>query len=289
MIALYDRFTHDGSLTRRDLMDGLTRLAGSSAAALAILPFIEASASAASRTRPDEPGIISQRIQWRSDSGRTMFGYLAMPESGVARARKVMVIHENRGLNEHIRDVTRRLALSGMVALAPDFLSAAGETPRTGDGTNSADDIARAMIGQLDRGMAVSDALSALMFLDSYSTGRGRPKAMGFCWGGGMVNQLAVAAASKLDSGIVYYGPPADPADAGRIKARMLYHYAGLDTRINAMVPPWEAALKSAGVGFESHVYAGVNHAFNNDTSEARYNASAASLAWSRSLALLAS
>jgi carboxymethylenebutenolidase len=287
MIALYDRFTHEGGMNRRELVAGMARLAGSTAAGLAALQMIEASAAAAPLTSEFDPNLAYGRVQWRLVGGQQMAGYLAHPKRGSARLPRVLVIHENRGINDHIRDITRRLGAAGFVALAPDFLSRAGETPRTGDGKMSADDIARAMIGQLDRSMAVSDGLAALKFLNEFDVGRGVPAAVGFCWGGGMVNSLAVAAGAGLRAGVVYYGPPEKPENAARIKARMLYHYAGLDERINASAPAWEQALTAAGVTFSSNTYPGVNHAFNNDTSEARYNRPAAEDAWRKTLAWL--
>ena len=217
-----------------------------------------------------------------------MSGYLVRPVNGKDRAPKVMVIHENRGLTEHIRDVARRLALSGFVVLAPDFLAPYGETPRSGDGRMSAEDIARTMIGQLDRGSTIADGVASLKWFDGYSEGRGTPGAVGFCWGGGMVNALAMAAGKLLKTGVAYYGPaPADASDAGKIKAKLVLHYAGLDERVNAGAAAWQAALTAAGVRFDAYTYDGVNHAFNNDTSEARYNKAAAFLAWKRTIAAL--
>ena len=288
MIALYDRFTHGNGGSRRDLVTGLGRLAGGTAAALALLPLIEARADAASLTSEDNGAIITDKITYAGASGRSMSGYLVRPVRGRDRAPKVMVIHENRGLTEHIRDVARRLALSGFVVLAPDFLAPYGETPRTGDSKLSADDIARTMIGQLDRGSMVADGVASLKWFDSYSEGRGTPSAVGFCWGGGMVNLLAMAAGSALKTGVAYYGPaPADASDAGKIKANLVLHYAGLDDRVNAGAAAWQAALTAAGVTFAAYTYDGVNHAFNNDTSEARYNKAAAFAAWKRTLEAL--
>jgi carboxymethylenebutenolidase len=287
MIDLYDRFTHVGG-NRRELLDGLARLAGGVAAASAILPLIEARADAASLTSEDNGAIIADRIVYAGASGRMMSGYLVRPVKGKDRAPKVMVIHENRGLTEHIRDVARRLALSGFVVLAPDFLAPYGETPRSGDGRMSAEDIARTMIGQLDRGSTIADGVASLKWFDGYSEGRGTPGAVGFCWGGGMVNALAMAAGKLLKTGVAYYGPaPADASDAGKIKAKLVLHYAGLDERVNAGATAWQAALTAAGVRFDAYTYDGVNHAFNNDTSEARYNKAAAFLAWKRTIAAL--
>ncbi len=289
MIELYDRFTHgDGSASRRDLIAGLARIAGGVAAAAAVLPMLETRAEAAPLVAPDDERIDAQRIVWGGAGGRLMVGYVAQPRGAAERAPKVLVFHENRGLNEHIRDVTRRLAVAGFVALAPDFLSSQGETPRTGDGKYSADDIARALIAQAPPAEILADAVASLRWFDSYSVGRGVPGAVGFCWGGGLVNQLAVVAGSKLRAGVAYYGaPPRDLDGVKQIKARMLLQYAGLDTRINGMSPPYLKALETAGVKFESHVYPGVNHAFNNDTSAARYDRAAANLAWQRTLAWL--
>lgn len=286
MIALYDRFTHgDGSASRRDLITGLARLAGGVAAATALLPLIEARAEAASLTSENNDGLIAERVVYAGANGRGMVGYLVRPAHGAERAPKVMVIHENRGLTEHIRDVARRLALSGFVVLAPDFLSSLGETPRTGDGTLSADDIARQLVASLDRGATIADGVASLKWFEGYETGKGVPAAVGFCWGGGLVNSLAIAAGNNLRTGVAYYGPaPTDTSEVGRIKAKLVLHYAGLDERVNAGAAAWQAALTAGGVKFDAYTYPGVNHAFNNDTSEARYNKAAAFLAWKRTI-----
>ncbi len=288
MIELYDRFTHDQGMSRRDLMADLVRLTGSAAAAAAVLPLISARADAASRTSPTDERLEIDTMRYQGPRGPLM-GYMASPKAGESRALKVLVIHENRGLNEHIRDVTRRLALDGFIAMAPDFLAGQGETPRTGNGTQSAEDIARQMIAALDRETAVADGLAGLSFLDDWEKGRdARPGAVGFCWGGGMANALAIAAGAKLRAASVFYGPaPSDTGAAAKVKAKMQFHFAGLDDRVNATAPAWIDALKAAGVRLENWRYDGVNHAFNNDTSEARYNRAAAQLAWSRTLAWL--
>jgi carboxymethylenebutenolidase len=287
MIDIYDHFTHVAG-NRRDLIAGMARLAGGTAAALALLPLIEARAEAASPTAHEDPRLVNDRIVFALPNGTRMAAYLSMPARVSSRAPKVMVIHENRGITEHIRDVTRRLALAGFVAMAPDFLSPQGETPRSGDGKMSADDIARAMIGALDPAQTVANAVATVKWLDDYSKGHGKPGAVGFCWGGGLVNNLAIAAGPALRTGVAYYGPaPADLSGAIRVKARMLLHFAGLDERINTRGQEWADALKAAGVKVESFVYPDVNHAFNNDTSEARFNQAAADLAWGRTLAAL--
>lgn len=290
MIALYDRFTHIGDMSRRELMAQMTRLAGSAAAAGAMLGVIGGRADAAPLVAADDPRIKAADVRFTA-AGRTLGGYLAQPVKGAAAAPRVLVIHENRGLNDHIRDVARRLAADGLVALAADFLLPAGGTPTMPDGATSAEDVARAMIGKLDRAQTVADGVAMLNWLGSGSApGKGTAGAVGFCWGGGMVNALAVAAGPALRAGAAYYGAaPPDAAGADRVKARLLLHYAWLDDRINAMGPAWQAALTAAGVRFEAFTYPGVNHAFNNDTAVGRYDAAAAALAWGRTVALLKS
>jgi carboxymethylenebutenolidase len=289
MIALYDRFTHEGDMSRRDMMAGMSRLAGSAAAAAAIVPLIEASAQAAAPPGTQNNQILAQRIVYSDGINERMAGWLAHPERGQKRMPRVLVIHENRGLNQHIKDVTTRLAAAGFVALAPDFLSSVGETPTSGDGTRTADDIARERIGTLDPKRVIREAKMSMEFLAEHEHGLGVPGAVGFCWGGLMVNELAMAAGKKLRAGVVYYGmAPKDMSGARNIKARMLLHYAGLDERVNATAEAWQAALKAAGVDFAAFTYPNVNHAFNNDTSAARYNTDAAGLAWARTLAWLA-
>jgi len=284
MIALYDRFTHAGDLSRRDLMDGLARMAGSAAAAAGVLGVIAGRADAAPLVAADDPRIKAGDVRFVA-GGRTLGGYLAQPASGAARAPRVLVIHENRGLNDHVRDVARRLAGDGLVALAADFLLPAGGTPTRPDGATPAEDVARAMIGALDRAQTVGDGVAMLHWLAANAPGTGVAGAVGFCWGGGMVNALAVAAGPALRAGVAYYGAaPPGAAGADKVKARLLLHYAGLDDRINAMAPAWTAALTAAGARFAAFTYPGVNHAFNNDTAPGRYDAAAAALAWGRTL-----
>ncbi len=208
-----------------------------------------------------------------------MKGYLALPKDTAGKLPAVIVIHENRGLNPHIRDVTRRMALEGFVALAPDFLSPQGGTPEN-------EDQAREMFSKLDMAATVANGEATRAFLAGYEKANGKVGAIGFCWGGGLVNRLAVAS-PELGAGVAYYGaqPPAE--DVPKIKAPLLLHYAGLDERINAGIDAYKAALEKDGKTFELHVYDGVNHAFNNDTSAARYDKAAADLAWSRTVAFL--
>ncbi|HJQ18155.1 MAG TPA: dienelactone hydrolase family protein [Allosphingosinicella sp.] len=276
-IALYDRYTHEG-MHRRDFMAALTRLAGSAAAANALLLGIAASPAAAAQTDPKDPALIIRKGPLGLE-GRRLDGYVATPKA--ARGKKIaaiLVVHENRGLNPHIEDVARRIALAGYFAVAPDFLSAAGGTP-------SDEDRAREAIAGLDLAASVRDAVAELDHLHGLGHNNGKVGAIGFCWGGAFVNRLAVAAGSKLDAGVAYYGPAPDPAEAAKVKAPLLLHYAGLDERVNATGKPWVQALQRVGATVEAYSYPGVNHAFNNDTSPDRYNKAAADLAWRRTIA----
>jgi carboxymethylenebutenolidase len=277
MIRAYDEYTHL-TLDRRRFMEKLTKLAGSGAAAAAIVPMLTSNYASAQVVPPDDPRLKIEDITYPGPAGDVK-GYLAMLADAAEKLPAVIVIHENRGLNPHIKDVTRRLALEGFVALGIDLLSRKGGTPAT-------DEEAAALFQGIDRAALVPDAVAAIAYLQSLPATNGKVGAVGFCFGGGIVNQMAVASPDLL-AGVAYYGgqPPAE--DVAKIKARLLLHYAGLDERINAGIPAYEAALKSAGVDYTIYVYDGVNHAFNNDTSEARYDKDAASLAWSRTVDFL--
>ena len=188
----------------------------------------------------------------------------------------VLVIHENRGLNPHIQDVTRRIALEGFVALGVDFLSPVGGTPDD-------EDKAREMIRALDRAQTVENAVAAVNYLAGHPATTGKVGSVGFCWGGAMSNQVAVNSPA-ISATVAYYGRQPAAEQVAQIKVPMLLHYAGLDQRINAGIPDFEAALKSHGVNYEMFMYDGANHAFNNDTNAARYDQKAADLAWNRTV-----
>jgi len=278
-IALYDRFTHDG-MDRRVFMAELTRLAGSAAAASALLLGIAADPAAAALTDTKDPRLIITR-GGLGLTGQRLNGYVAAPRA--AHGRKigaVLIIHENRGLNAHIEDVARRVALAGYFAVAPDFLTLSGGTPPD-------EDRARAAIAQLDLGASVGDAVAELDHLRALRHNNGKVAAIGFCWGGAFVDRLAIAAGAKLNAAVAYYGPAPDPAEAGKVRAAMLLHFAGLDDRVNDLGKPWVEALQKAGVRVEAHTYPGVNHAFNNDASAERYDKASAELAWQRKIAFL--
>lgn len=275
MIRLYDEFTHV-TLDRRDFMARLTQLAGSSAAAYAVLPLLQNNYAEAQIVAEDDARLSAETITWPGATGE-LSGYLVRPADASGPLPAVMVIHENRGLNAHIRDVARRVALEGYLALAPDFLSPSGGTPDD-------EDRARDMIGELDMGQTIDNAVATVEYLREHEASNGNVGAVGFCWGGALANQTAVHA-PELDAAVAFYGRVPDPADVPNIGARVLLHYAGLDDRINEGIPSYREALEAAGVEHTIHMYEGANHAFNNDTNAARYDREAAELAWSRTIA----
>jgi len=276
MIALYDDYTHI-SLDRRKFMDNLAILAGSHAAALSIAGLMAADAHAAGLSAEDDPKLTIETVTYKGANG-TMSGYQAMPKAG-GPFGAVIVIHENRGLNAHIKDVTRRMALEGFVALAPDFLSDQGGTPAD-------EDKARDLFAKINVGDVVANAVATVAYLKGLAKANGKVGAIGFCWGGGIANQLAVAA-PDLAAAVAYYGQQPKADQVPRIKARLMLHYAGLDTRIDAGIRDFKAALDKAGTSYQLFMYEGANHAFNNDTSAARYDKPAAELAWSRTVGFL--
>ena len=277
IIRLYDEYTH-APLSRRDFFQRLTRLAGGTAAAYAILPLLENNYAQAQQVAAGDSRLQAADTVFGRLGDASLSGYRVQPAASEARQLPaVIVIHENRGLNPHIRDVARRLALEGFVVLAPDYLSTQGGTPAD-------EDKARDMFSKLDAAVSRDVSLAALAYLQAQ--GNGKVGAVGFCWGGGQVGQLAVHAPA-LGAGVVYYGAQPAAADVPRIKASLLLHYAALDERINAGIPAFEDALKAAGSRYTLQLYPGVNHAFNNDTNAARYDQAAAELAWGRTVAFL--
>ena len=277
MIDAYDEYTHL-TLDRRRFMERLTALAGTAAAAAAIAPMLAADSAKAEMIAETDERIKGEDITYPGADGE-MKGYLVRPADASGKLPAVIVIHENRGLNPHIRDVARRMALEGFVALAPDFLSPDGGTPAD-------EDKAREMISAIDATETNENAVATVSFLKGHAESTGNVGAIGFCWGGGLVNRLAVNA-PDLKAGVAYYGAQAKAEDVPKIKAALLLHYAGLDERINAGIEAYRKALTENGKDVTIHVYEGVNHAFNNDTSAARYNKEAADLAWQRTVEFL--
>jgi carboxymethylenebutenolidase len=273
IIELYDGFTH-GVMSRRAFLDRLANIAGSTAAALALLPLLQNDYAKAATVAPDDARLALDTVTYDA-AGTRISGYLARLKSKDKRPA-VIVIHENRGLNPHIKDIARRLALEGFLALAVDMLSPLGGTPAD-------EDRARDMIGTLKPDETARRIAAAVPFLQHHAESNGKVGAVGFCWGGGIINRVAVLA-PDLKAGVVYYGlqVPADQVVA--IQAPLLLHYAGLDQRVNAGIAAYEAALKANHKRYTIYIYPNVNHAFNNDTSS-RYDKAAADLAWGRTIA----
>lgn len=278
IIDLYDRFTH-GQIGRREFMDRLATLLGSAAAAMALLPALTNDYARAAIVEEDDARLDASTASFEV-GGASVSGYLVRARRVDAKRPAVLVIHENRGLNPHIRDVTRRMALAGYLAFGVDLLSPEGGTPAD-------EDKARDMIAALDRPATLAQAVAAVAFLAAHPASTGNVGAVGFCWGGGLVNLLAEAS-PELKAGVAYYGmqPPLDRVPD--IKAALLLHYAGLDNRVNEGIAAYEDALAKAGRDYTIYVYEGANHAFNNDANPARYDPKAAELAWTRTSAFLA-
>ncbi|NVO30519.1 dienelactone hydrolase family protein [Hymenobacter lapidiphilus] len=276
IITLFDEYTH-APLSRRDFLDRLQKLAGSTALAAAALAVLEPGYASAATAPAAAAGLREETVTWPGAAGVTMKGYLVHPK-GRKKRGAVVVIHENRGLTPHIKDITRRVAEAGYLALGVDGLSEFGGTP-----TN--EDEGRTLIGKLNKDQTLTNYLAALAYLRQHPGSNGRTGCVGFCWGGALANRLAVHDA-QLNAAVAYYGTQPPAAEASSVKAHLLLHYAALDERVNAGKDAWQAALQAAGAKYEQFVYEGVNHAFNNDTSPARYNAQAAAQAWGRTLAL---
>ena len=274
VIDLYDEYTH-APLARREFIKRLAGLLGSSAAAYALLPLLENNYAQAALVAEDDKRIFAEFTEFKAKQG-VLKAYQAQPSKTKKKRGSVLVIHENRGLNPHIQDVTRRVALAGYNALALDFLSPLGGTPDD-------EDAARALFPKLDMAQAVDNGRSALAHLKADKSSSGKLACVGFCWGGAMANLLAVNA-PELNAAVSFYGMAPDLNLVPNIKAELLLHYAAEDERINASRAGFEQALTANHIVFESFSYAGTQHAFHNDTNPARYNQGAAELAWQRSM-----
>ncbi|PKN66062.1 MAG: carboxymethylenebutenolidase [Deltaproteobacteria bacterium HGW-Deltaproteobacteria-15] len=266
-----------GSLDRREFLMKLGIVAGGTAAAGALMPLLGGDCARAQVTAKDDAALVAEHMKYPGETGEIR-AYFARPKKD-AKYPGVVVIHENRGLNAHIEDVTRRIALEGFVAMAPDALSPVGGTP--GD-----QDKAIELIGKLDREKTIRNYVAAVRYLKTHPVSTGKVGTVGFCWGGGMANQLAVHS-PELTAAVPYYGPVPASGDVPRIKASLLLHYAGQDERINSGIPAFEEALKKAKVDYRVYMYENAQHAFNNDTNAARYNKEAAQLAWQRTISFL--
>jgi len=275
VLKLFDQFVH-GDISRREFLDRAGAFAVGGVTAGALLESLVPDFAAGQRIAEDDSRIEARYVDIESPQGAgTIRGYLVTPAGETDERPGVVVIHENRGLNPHIEDIARRIALEGFVALAPDALTPLGGYP--GD-----EDRARELFGQLDRGRLVEDFVAAVEWLQDADECNGRVGAVGFCFGGGMVNQLAVRI-PDLAAGVAFYGGQAPIEQVPNIRAPLLLHYAETDERINAGWPPYQAALDDAGVEYEAYFYPGTNHGFNNDTTP-RFDEEAAALAWQRTI-----
>lgn len=274
IIQLFDEYTHK-PLTREVFLSRLTKLIGGTAALSTILPALEGSYAASAQVAEDDSDLLISTAEFPSSNG-IIKGYLAQPKQAKKRLGAVLVIHENRGLTPHIKDVTRRIAKEGFIALGIDGLSQFGGTPIN-------EDEGRTLIGKLDAKQNIENMLSGLSYLRTLKNSNQKTACIGFCWGGGVVNDLA-AADPALTLGVPYYGRQIDAALVPKIKAKLMLHYAGLDERINAGIPAYENALKSNQIDYQLFIYEGAQHAFNNDSSPARYQKEPADLAWSRTI-----
>ena len=276
MIDLYVEYTH-GLLDRREFLRRLSILAGGIAAAQALLPLLENNDAKAEIVPKDDPRLQTEHIKYPGATGDVR-AYFAKPKRD-EKLPGVVVIHENRGLNLHIEDVTRRVALEGFLSMAPDALSPLGGTPEDPDK-------ARSLIQNLDSQSTIQNYVAAVRYLKTHSTSTGKVGVVGFCWGGAMANQVAVNSPDVL-AVVPFYGRQPASEDVSKSKASLLLHYAGIDEAINKGIPAYEAALKKASVNYKIYMYEGAQHAFNNDTTPTRYNKEAAQLAWQRTLSFL--
>ena len=273
VLQLFDRYVH-GDISRRGFLDRAATLAGSAAAAAGLLAALNPQFARAQQVAAGDARLQTRYQVFEAPDGNGVVrGYLARPAGVSGKLPTVLVIHENRGLNPHIEDITRRLALDGFLAFAPDALHSLGGYP--GD-----EDKARELFAKLDAGKTLNDFIAAARALLTFPQSTGKVGAVGFCYGGGVVNVLATKV-PQLAAGAAFYGSQPPAQDVPAIKGPLLLHYAGVDDRINAGWPKYEAALKAAGKSYEAFVYAGVQHGFNNDTTP-RFDAEAAKLAWSR-------
>ncbi|WP_036263808.1 dienelactone hydrolase family protein [Methylocapsa aurea] len=274
VLKLFDLYVH-GLTSRRGFLDGVAKIAGSVAAA-GLLEALSPRFAEAEQVPKDDPRITASYLNYPSPDGYgSLRGYLAKPAHADGKLPTVLVVHENRGLNPHIEDISRRLALDHFIALAPDALSPLGGYP--GD-----EDKARELFPKLDQAKTRNDFIAATQLLKSLPEGNGKVGVVGFCYGGGIANFLATQL-PDLAAAAPFYGAQPTAEDTAKIKAPLLIHYAGVDDRINAGWPAFEAALKANGVTYQAYIYPGVQHGFNNDTTP-RYDEAAAKLAWRRTI-----
>jgi len=278
LLILFDAYVH-GTVDRRGFLEKAQKFAVGGVTAAALLAALSPDFALGQVIAPKDPRVQTDMLEFASPQGYgTLKGYLARPAHATGKLPAVLVVHENRGLNPHIEDIARRLALAGFMAFAPDALTPLGGYP--GD-----EDQARALFAKLDQTKTREDFAAAAQWLNARADGNGKLGVVGFCYGGGIAHLLAVRLPT-LAAAVPFYGNLPAPADAAQVKAPLLMHFAAVDERINAAWPAYEAALKAAGVQYTAYQYPGTQHGFNNDTTP-RFDAAAAPLAWERTLAFL--
>ncbi|WP_322097323.1 YghX family hydrolase [Pelagibius sp. Alg239-R121] len=275
LLDLYDFYVH-GKITKREFLEGAGKFAVGGATALGLLNLLSPKYALAEQVAKDDPGIEAEYIDYESPNGHgKVRGYLVKPAGAAGKLPSVLVVHENRGLNPYIEDVARRAAKAGFMALAPDGLTSVGGYPGN-------DDEGRALQKTVDRTKLMNDFFAGYEHLAARDDGSGKVGAVGFCYGGGVCNALAVAY-PELSASVPFYGRQAKAEDVPRIQAPLLLHYGELDKRINEGWPAYETALKAHNKSYTAHIYPGANHGFHNDTTP-RYDKDAAELAWSRTI-----
>ena len=276
LLDLYDEYVH-GQTDRRGFLNRAAKFAVGGATAASLLDSLKPNYALAQQIATDDARISAAYQTYPSPEGHdTTRGYLVAPAGAEGKVPGVVVLHENRGLNPYIEDVARRVATAGFLAFAPDALAPLGGYPGT-------DDEGRLMQRQVDRDKMMADFIAAARFVHSHPQCTGKVGAVGFCFGGGVSNALAVSIPDIISAAVPFYGRQPATEDVPKIKAALLIHYAELDRRINRGWPAYEAALKEAGVNYTAHIYEGVNHGFHNDTTP-RYDEAAAKLAWQRTI-----
>ena len=279
LLTLFDAYVH-GAIDRRAFLDRAAKFAVGGVTAVMLLDQLSPNFAAAQVVKTDDGRIETQDLEYDSPSGYgRMRGYLVRPAKAGRKLPGILVIHENRGLNPHIKDIARRIALDDFVAFAPDALFPLGGYPGT-------EDKARELFAKLDQTKTREDFIAAAALLRSRPECTGKIGAVGFCYGGGMVNYLATRLGSDLGAGVPFYGSSPNTEDVTKIKCPLMIQSAEVDERINATWPEFERALKAAGVTYKRFLYPGTQHGFNNDTTP-RYDAAAAKLAWERTIAFL--
>lgn len=284
LLILFDAYVH-GNISRRSFLDGAAKFATAGTTAAMLLAALSPNFAAAQVIPKDDKRIVTQTLDVKSPKGSgSIKGLLARPaDAGTKKLPAILVIHENRGLNPHIEDITRRLAVDGYMAFAPDALSEMGGYPASNP---QPEDKAREMFATLNQAEIFEDFLACAAMLQTRADATGKLGAVGFCYGGGIVHKLAISH-PNLNAGVPFYGNHPAPADAAKVKAPLLIHFAGIDERINAAWPAYETALKAASISYTAHTYAGTQHGFNNDTTP-RFDTAAAKLAWDRTMAFFA-